>query len=232
MQTGFCLLSTTSRADSRSITYARRCVCSDGHVPFLFVQDQWLRRPCQCAEARARAAEIKTQGNQLFKRGKYRAAIDMYTDAVLHDPELHVLYVNRALCYRKLSNWQQCEADARTAIELRRVQIKACSSLIPDAHTCVHTNDGGGLHNTPEHGLRSRQGLHLRPSLPLPATHPYHSTLPLITHDHRWRHVHTRALRQLPHTSSVNPEPPDLHAAHACTPLLHDGPVSLTVTGY
>lgn len=50
----------------------------------------------------------------------------MYTEAVLHDPEMHVLYVNRALCYRKLSKWSQCEADARTAIELRRVQIKVC----------------------------------------------------------------------------------------------------------
>eukprot|EP00892_Ulva_mutabilis_P011858 jgi/Ulvmu1/9044/UM005_0137.1 len=81
--------------------------------------------PAVTQEDRLKAETIKTQGNQLFRRGKYAAAIDMYTEAVLHDPEMHVLYVNRALCYRKLSKWQQCESDARTAIELHRMQIKA-----------------------------------------------------------------------------------------------------------
>lgn len=97
--------------------------------------DRSLSHLCALAADTHRAEQIKAQGNQLFKRGKYAAAIDMYTEAVLHDPELHVLYVNRALCYRKLSKWEQCEADARTAIEMRRVQIKARPSRLTPTHS-------------------------------------------------------------------------------------------------
>ena len=67
---------------------------------------------------------MKAQANELFKRGKMKAAIDGYTEAIAFAPDMHVLFVNRALCNRKLENWQECERDARCALALHSGLMK------------------------------------------------------------------------------------------------------------
>jgi STIP1 homology and U-box containing protein 1 len=76
------------------------------------------------SEDRQRAEQIKMDGNVLFKKGKFAAAIDLYTEAVVLAPDMHVLFVNRALCYKKLGKWERCEQDARTALSLHSGLMK------------------------------------------------------------------------------------------------------------
>ena len=70
------------------------------------------------------AERIKNEGNVLFKKGKFAAAIDRYTEAVLHAPDMHVIYVNRAMSHLKLERWEKCEEDARMALSLQSGLIK------------------------------------------------------------------------------------------------------------
>ena len=79
---------------------------------------------CVCAEDMAHAERMKGQANELFKRGKLKAAIDGYTEAIAFAPDMHVLFVNRALCHRKLEDWASCERDARTALCLQSGLMK------------------------------------------------------------------------------------------------------------
>jgi tetratricopeptide (TPR) repeat protein len=80
-----------------------------------------------CAADKAQAEKIKAEANDLFKRGRYNAAADRYTEALAFAPEMEVLFVNRALCHRKLEHWQQCEEDARRALSLHSGHMKARS---------------------------------------------------------------------------------------------------------
>lgn len=61
----------------------------------------------------------------MFKRNKYAAAIDRYTEAIMYAPSMHVLFTNRALCHKMLGRWDQCEADSQRALDLGGSLIKA-----------------------------------------------------------------------------------------------------------
>ena len=95
--------------------------------------------PC-ADEDRQTAERIKLQANDLFKRGKFKAAIDLYTEAITFAPSMHVLFVNRALCHRKLEEWPSCERDSRSALDLHSGLMKArsarqlCNSCEPTTH--------------------------------------------------------------------------------------------------
>jgi STIP1 family protein 1 len=71
------------------------------------------------------ADTIKAEGNTLFAKGKYKAAIDKYTEAITVAPGVAVLYVNRALCHKKLSAWEGVVKDARAALQLQSDLLKA-----------------------------------------------------------------------------------------------------------
>jgi STIP1 family protein 1 len=71
------------------------------------------------------ADSIKAEGNTLFAKGKYKAAIDKYTEAIAVCPGIAVLYVNRALCHKKLSAWEAVIKDARAALQLQSDLLKA-----------------------------------------------------------------------------------------------------------
>ncbi|KAK3234190.1 hypothetical protein CYMTET_55535 [Cymbomonas tetramitiformis] len=62
--------------------------------------------------------QLKERGNQLFSKGKLNAAIESYTEAITLCPGWEVPYVNRALCHRKLKNWENVSADCRSALAL------------------------------------------------------------------------------------------------------------------
>ncbi|KXZ46538.1 hypothetical protein GPECTOR_42g745 [Gonium pectorale] len=67
---------------------------------------------------RKAAEELKAEGNTLFSKGKYAAAIERYTEAITLCPEWAVLYVNRGMAARKRADWDRVEADAGAALAL------------------------------------------------------------------------------------------------------------------
>eukprot|EP00879_Flechtneria_rotunda_P003088 GHRR01003309.1.p1 GENE.GHRR01003309.1~~GHRR01003309.1.p1 ORF type:complete len:326 (+),score=122.01 GHRR01003309.1:282-1259(+) len=72
------------------------------------------------------AEALKVEGNWLFSKGKYGPAAERYTEGITQDPSYTVLYVNRAMCWKKLGNrWQQVAKDAQTALSLNKDLMKA-----------------------------------------------------------------------------------------------------------
>ena len=71
------------------------------------------------------AEALKAQGNALYQRGKWGAAIDAYTNAILIAPRWLVPILNRALCNRKRKNWNAVKEDCLKALDIDRESIKA-----------------------------------------------------------------------------------------------------------
>ncbi|KAL5481321.1 hypothetical protein EMCRGX_G021457, partial [Ephydatia muelleri] len=70
-------------------------------------------------------AEQKELGNQYFTEQKYDLAISSYTDAIAANSQVPTYFVNRALCYLRLSNWASVVDDCKQAIQLDPTSIKA-----------------------------------------------------------------------------------------------------------
>lgn len=64
------------------------------------------------------AIEAKVRGNDLYREGKFPAAVEAYTEAIKRDPTNHAFYSNRANCYSKLMTWSAALADCEKCIEL------------------------------------------------------------------------------------------------------------------
>ncbi|XP_057308946.1 RNA polymerase II-associated protein 3-like [Hydractinia symbiolongicarpus] len=58
----------------------------------------------------------KEKGNQLFKEGKYDAAINRYTDAIALHPNNPILYANRGMALLKTEKYAAAEQDCSTAL--------------------------------------------------------------------------------------------------------------------
>ncbi|KAJ3598174.1 hypothetical protein NHX12_001687 [Muraenolepis orangiensis] len=77
-------------------------------------------------------ARLKNEGNLLFKNGQFSDALGKYsqaitgcTDSGLDSPEdLCILYSNRAACYLKDGNSQECIQDCTRALELHPFSLK------------------------------------------------------------------------------------------------------------
>lgn len=66
------------------------------------------------------AQELKDQGNQFFKNGKYQDAINSYTEALnITDTDAHFLYSNRAAAYTAIGRFPEAMQDAKKCIELK-----------------------------------------------------------------------------------------------------------------
>ncbi|KAG5893355.1 hypothetical protein JTB14_000120 [Gonioctena quinquepunctata] len=77
-----------------------------------------------------RAQRYKSEGNDLFKRGKYDEAISLYNKAIDTIPEefktdLSTYYQNRAAAYEQLKKWSAVISDCTKAIELNNRYEKA-----------------------------------------------------------------------------------------------------------
>ncbi|GMH27947.1 hypothetical protein Nepgr_029790 [Nepenthes gracilis] len=82
--------------------------------------------PVGAASAATKQAEqLRQDGNNYFKKDKFGAAIDAYTEAIVLCPNVAIYWTNRALCHRKKDDWSRVEEDCRRAIELDRYSVKA-----------------------------------------------------------------------------------------------------------
>lgn len=74
--------------------------------------------------ARVNADKLKVMGNEYFKKGRFSAAIEAYTEAITLDPSEAVFFTNRALCYHKKKEWARVVADCTQAVQLSTKSVK------------------------------------------------------------------------------------------------------------
>ncbi|XP_062068866.1 sperm-associated antigen 1-like [Lepus europaeus] len=84
------------------------------------------------ADAPSGPADLKSQGNELFKGGQFTEAAAKYSAAIAQlEPagsasadDLSILYSNRAACYLKEGNCSGCIQDCNRALELQPFSVK------------------------------------------------------------------------------------------------------------
>ncbi|KAF2284564.1 hypothetical protein GH714_027099 [Hevea brasiliensis] len=82
--------------------------------------------PGAALTAAAKQAErLRIDGNNYFKKDRFGAAIDAYTEAITLCPNVPIYWTNRALCHRKRNDWTKVEEDCRKAIQLDHNSVKA-----------------------------------------------------------------------------------------------------------
>ncbi|KAL0369446.1 UNVERIFIED_CONTAM: E3 ubiquitin-protein ligase CHIP [Sesamum angustifolium] len=57
--------------------------------------------PAVVASAAKQAEQLRLHGNRYFKKDRFGAAIDAYTEAIVLCPNVPIYWTNRALCHRK-----------------------------------------------------------------------------------------------------------------------------------
>ncbi|XP_030532787.2 E3 ubiquitin-protein ligase CHIP isoform X1 [Rhodamnia argentea] len=77
------------------------------------------------AAAARQAERLRKDGNECYRRSRFGAAIDAYTEAITLCPTVPVYWTNRALCHRKRNDWQKVEEDSRKALQLDHDSVKA-----------------------------------------------------------------------------------------------------------
>ncbi|KAH0994642.1 hypothetical protein GBA52_018506 [Prunus armeniaca] len=77
-------------------------------------------------EAKKKAAEAKSRGDDAFKTKDYNMAIDAYTQAIDMDPTDGTLFSNRSLCWMRLGQPEYALADAKACRALKPDWAKAC----------------------------------------------------------------------------------------------------------
>ncbi|RWS08032.1 heat shock protein 70 (HSP70)-interacting-like protein [Dinothrombium tinctorium] len=70
-------------------------------------------------------ASVHFQGNDYFKKGLYKEAIDCYTNAITFDDSSELLFGNRAQCYLNLNMPLEAERDCCQALSKNPVFVKA-----------------------------------------------------------------------------------------------------------
>ncbi|KAH9945609.1 hypothetical protein B0H21DRAFT_694091 [Amylocystis lapponica] len=92
------------------------------------------------ADTPAAAAQLKAEGNALFAKHDYPAAIDKYSKAIDVDSDNAVLYANRAACHLGLKQYLDAVSDAQKATALDPKYAKGWARLA-SAH--MGLNDPG-----------------------------------------------------------------------------------------
>lgn len=76
-----------------------------------------------------RAEQLKNEGNELMKSGRFREALDRYTRALDLDPRNAVYFCNRAAAHFKLGEHEAAVADCTAALALQPDYGKAHGRL-------------------------------------------------------------------------------------------------------
>lgn len=84
-----------------------------------------MARPAFVAMGTKQAEQLRKYGNYYFKKDRFAAAIDAYTEAITLCPNVPVYWTNRALCHRKRNDWLRVEEDCRRAIQIDHKSVKA-----------------------------------------------------------------------------------------------------------
>jgi len=92
---------------------------SDDDVPSPSYMSSEPSDPVAAAEA------AKTRGNELYKRGEYSAAVDMYSKAVRLQPSNATFRINRAAAALMLERAQDALEDCQAALAVEPTLIKA-----------------------------------------------------------------------------------------------------------
>ncbi|KAK4482982.1 hypothetical protein RD792_010156 [Penstemon davidsonii] len=74
--------------------------------------------------AAEQAELLRQDGNSYFKKDRFGAAIDAYTEAITLCPNVPIYWTNRALCHRKRNEWTRVEEDCKKAIQLDHHSVK------------------------------------------------------------------------------------------------------------
>ncbi|KAH3665464.1 hypothetical protein OGAPHI_003648 [Ogataea philodendri] len=96
--------------------------------------------------------ELKARGNDAFKKGNFMDSARLYSEAILLDPAVSVLYSNKAMAYLNLKDYQgalttcnqgllQTAPDDKTKVKLLWRKATALRELLrfEEAKTCLHS---------------------------------------------------------------------------------------------
>ncbi|KAM9100739.1 sperm-associated antigen 1 isoform X2 [Sarcophilus harrisii] len=70
-------------------------------------------------------ATLKEEGNEFVKKGKYKEALDKYSECLEINHSECVIYTNRALCHLKLCQFEEAKEDCDRALEIEEANVKA-----------------------------------------------------------------------------------------------------------
>jgi tetratricopeptide (TPR) repeat protein len=97
----------------------------------------------------AQAEAFKAKGNEFFKGGKYKEAIEKYKEATAIDSDQPSYWSNMAACYEKLSQYDEMADAARSCIKADKNFVKGYFRLavayknLNDLPNCIKTLESG-----------------------------------------------------------------------------------------
>lgn len=97
----------------------------------------------------AQAEKLKGEGNQFFKSGEYKKAIEKYEAASKIDPTVPAYHSNAAACWEKLGEHEQMAEAARNCIKADRCFVKGYFRLataqknLNQLGECIKTLESG-----------------------------------------------------------------------------------------
>lgn len=102
-------------------------------------------------EDKAKAEDLKNQGNDALRAKDYQKAIDLYTQSIELDPKNVIYYSNRAAAYSTFNQNENAAEDAKKAIEIDPSYAKGYSRL---GHALLSLGDAQGAIDAYQKGLK------------------------------------------------------------------------------
>ena len=66
----------------------------------------------------AQAEALKVEGNGFYAKKMYEQAIEKYAAAIALDPQNHIYYSNRSICYAESGQFEAAEKDGDMCVKL------------------------------------------------------------------------------------------------------------------